>query len=88
MAGNRTPSRPPSVYVRVKVAAGAKREAVVLKGGVFYVSVREKAELNRANARVVALLARELKVSERAVRIVRGRRGPSKTLAVTARNNP
>ncbi|MDP2648798.1 MAG: DUF167 domain-containing protein [Patescibacteria group bacterium] len=68
---------------RVKVSAGARRESLAEgKGGVLGISVREKAERGAANLRVRELVARHFGVSVKAVRIVKGHRGSSKTLEV------
>ncbi len=48
----------------------------------FEVSVKEKAERNEANARVLELVVRHFKVSISKVRIVNGHRHPSKLLVV------
>lgn len=44
-------------FIRVKVTASAKTEVVQEKNGVLLVSVREPREENRANARVMELVA-------------------------------
>ena len=70
-------------YIHVKVTAGAKKEYFVKKSpDHFEVSVREKAERNMANTRVLELVAEYFKVSKNKVRIVNGHRSPSKLLVV------
>lgn len=70
-------------YIHVKVTAGARREAFSQKSADhFEVSVREKAERNIANARVMELIAGHFAVPEGNVRIVNGHRHPSKLLVV------
>jgi uncharacterized protein (TIGR00251 family) len=74
----------PNKTVRVKVRAGARKESCVEKQeGVFEISVKEPAEKNRANARVVELIARHFRVAAREVRIVKGQRSPGKMLRVS-----
>ena len=52
-------------YIHVKVTAGAKKESFVKKSpDHFEVSVREKAERNMANTRVLELMAEYFKVSK------------------------
>jgi uncharacterized protein (TIGR00251 family) len=69
--------------VRAKVRAGARKESFQAKSEtVFEISVKEPAEENRANARVVALIARHFRVAAIKVRIVKGQRSPGKTLRV------
>lgn len=72
------------MHVSVKVAAGAKREKVVqVAPERFEISVREEAERNMANKRVIALIALHFGVSEKKVRIVKGHRGPAKLLSIS-----
>lgn len=68
--------------VRVKATAGARREAVQLEGGVYRISVKEKAEHNYANERIKAVLARELSLPERAIRLIAGQRSQAKKFLV------
>ncbi|MBI3305767.1 DUF167 domain-containing protein [Candidatus Nomurabacteria bacterium] len=70
-------------YVNIKVTAGARKEIFREKSPYhFEISVREKAERNMANARVLELVAGHFKVPLKKVRIVNGHRHPSKLLVV------
>ena len=70
-------------YIHVKVTVGAKKESFKTKTkNHFEISVREKAERNMANIRVLELVAKYFKVSVSKVRIVNGHRHPSKLLVV------
>lgn len=70
-------------YIHVKVTAGVKKESFKQKSeDHFEISVKEKAERNMANTRVLELVAKHFKVSKNKVRIVNGHRHPSKLLAV------
>lgn len=71
------------MLIRVKAQAGATREAVEEIRGGYKISVREKAEAGRANARIKELLARELGVPSGRVRLVKGAREPSKIFRVS-----
>jgi len=63
--------------------AGAKKESLRQKSeGHFEVSVKEKAEHNLANKRVLELLALYFKLPVSKIRIVNGHRSPSKLLVV------
>jgi uncharacterized protein YggU (UPF0235/DUF167 family) len=65
------------------VTPGAKKEIFKQKSVArFLVSVREKAERNMANKRVVKLVARHFNIPVNGVRIVNGHTHPSKLLAV------
>jgi len=70
-------------YIHVKVSAGVKKESFVKKSeDSFEVSVKEKAQRNEANTRVLKLVAEYFKVPVTRVRIVNGHRHPSKLLVV------
>ena len=71
------------MYIHVKVTAGARKESFVQKSeDHFEVSVREKAERNMANGRVLELVAEHFKVPVSKVRIVNGHRSPSKLIVI------
>ena len=71
------------LYVHAKVTAGVSKESFKIKNkDHFDISVREKAERNMANARVLELVARHFKVPVNKVRIVNGHRSPSKLIVV------
>ena len=74
-------------YLRVRVTAGAKKESIEQTERGFRISVREKAEENRANTRVRELIANELCVPLARVRIVSGHHAPSKMIAVSRGNS-
>ena len=70
-------------YIHIKVTAGAGKESFKQKSADhFEISVKEKAERNTANKRVLELVAEHFKVSKNKVRIVNGHRSPSKLLVV------
>ena len=71
------------MYIHVKVTAGASRESLKKKKeDHFEVSVKEKAEMNMANTRVLELVASHFKVPANKVRIVNGHHHPSKLLII------
>ena len=71
------------MYIHVKVTAGAGKESFKVKSeDHFEISVKEKAEGNRANARVLELVAGHFKVPVNKVRIVNGHKHPSKLLII------
>lgn len=73
------------MYIHAKVTAGAKKESFKKKSEAhFEISVREKAERNLANTRILQILAGYFKVPISKVRIVNGHRHPSKLLVVDA----
>ena len=71
------------MYIRVKVAPGAKKEQVERTAdNEFEISVKEPAERNLANKRVQELIARELSVDVKKVRIISGHHSPRKIFSV------
>ncbi len=71
------------MYVHVQVVAGAKKERVTKKDTAkFYITVKEKAERNMANARIREILASEFQVPIGTVRILTGHRSPSKIYTI------
>jgi len=71
------------MYIHVLVTAGVKKETFKKKSeDHFEISVKEKAERNMANTRVLELVAEHFKVSKNKVRIVNGHRHPSKLLII------
>jgi uncharacterized protein (TIGR00251 family) len=71
------------ILIRAKVRAGARKESFVEKAkGVFEITVKEPAEENRANTRVVALISRHFRISASKIRIVSGQRSPGKKLRI------
>lgn len=71
------------MYIKVSVIAGANKEFFSeRKENYFEISIKEKAERNMANIRVLELVAEHFKVSKNKVRIVNGHHHPSKLLTV------
>jgi uncharacterized protein (TIGR00251 family) len=69
--------------LRVKVVPGASRTKVMgVLGDRLKIAVAAPPEAGQANAAVVAVLARVLQLSERAVMIVAGHTQPRKLVAV------
>ena len=72
------------MYVKVRVKTGQKKESVLEDSkGNLQVSVKEKAERNSANARVIKIIAERLGVPVKKVRIVSGHHSPSKMIVVS-----
>ena len=71
------------IYIKVVVTTGAKKESIVAKKpDHFEISVKEKAERNLANEKVIELLARYFNVPVKKVRIINGHHHPHKLLVV------
>lgn len=71
------------MYIRVRVAAGAKKESFEqVSEDSFLVSVKEPAEQNLANRRVLELVAEHFGASPRQIRIISGHHSPGKILSV------
>ena len=71
------------MYIKVRAIAGAKKEEIIEEKPQYYrISVREKAERNEANARIIFLIAQHYQVKESDVRINNGHHSPSKLLSI------
>jgi uncharacterized protein len=71
------------MYIHVKVTAGAKKESLKQKSeDHFLVSVREPAERNLANTRVMEIVALHFKIPESKVRIINGHHSSTKLLSI------
>ena len=71
------------LYVKAVVTTGQKKESIVVKKpDHFEISVKEKAERNLANQKVIELIAQYFKVPVKKVRIVNGHHHTHKLLVV------
>ena len=78
------------MYIHVLVTAGAKKESFSPRhsgtrkkpSDHFTISVKEKAERNMANTRVLELVAEYFNISKNKVRIINGHKHPSKLIIV------
>jgi uncharacterized protein (TIGR00251 family) len=71
------------VEIRIKVKSGAGKEAVnKMSDGRFAVSVKQKAERNKANERIQEIFADMYRVPVFQVRIIAGHKSPNKRLHI------
>jgi len=71
------------MYVKVAVIAGVKKEKFTqTKEDHFEIWVKEKAERNMANMRVLELIAGHFKIPLNKVRIINGHTHPHKLLVL------
>ena len=71
------------MYIKVRVRAGAKKEELVEESKThFIIAVKEPAEQNLANKRVIQLIALHFKVPAKQVRIISGHHSPSKIFSI------
>ena len=71
------------MYVRVLVHPGAKKERILQESETEYtITVREKAERNQANRRIVEIIANEFNVEENRIRMVSGHRSQRKIISI------
>ena len=71
------------MYIKAKVAAGAKKESIIkVSADTVKVAVREPRERNMANRRVMELVAEHFGVSAGRVRLISGHHSSSKILSV------
>ena len=71
------------MYIHVTVTADGKKEIFKKKSeDHFEITVKEKAERNMANARVLQIIAEHFNIPKNKVRIVNGHKHPSKLLVI------
>jgi len=72
------------MYIRVHVKPDSKKESVTRESETeLYIAVKEKAERNMANKRVVTLLSGEYNVSTSDIRLVTGHHSPTKMFNIS-----
>ena len=71
------------MYIKVIAKTQAKKESIVVKSkDHFLISVKEKAERNMANKRIIEILAEYFKIPKGKVRIVNGHHHPHKLIFI------
>ena len=71
------------MYIKVNVIPGARKESFIeKKQGYFDIKIKEKAERNMANTRVIELIADFYKVPKNKIRIINGHQSPSKLISI------
>lgn len=71
------------MYIKAKVTAGAKKEEFKeISPDTFSIKVKEKAQKNMANGRVLEILADHLKIPLKNIRIINGHHSPSKLISI------
>ena len=71
------------MYIKVIAKTQAKKESIVVKSkDHFLISVKEKAERNMANKRIIEILAEYFKIPKGKVRIVTGHHHPHKLIFI------
>lgn len=71
------------MYIRVRVNADAKKESFAqVAEDSFLVSVKDPAEQNLANKRVLELIALHFGITSKQIRIISGHHSPGKILSI------
>ena len=71
------------LYVKAVVNTNSKKDSILAKSSDhFEISVKDKAEKNMANRKVIELLASYFKISSNKIRIINGHHHPHKLLVV------
>ena len=71
------------MYIRVKAFPKSKKESLNQSSqGRFEIRIKEKAERNMANQRIIEILAEHFGVDEKDVRIVNGHHHQSKLISI------
>ncbi len=77
------PAMPDAVLLHLKVVPGSSRNALAgVLGSRLKVKVAAAPEKGRANAAVVAFLAKTLEIAESAITLVKGQTSPEKTVRI------
>lgn len=72
------------MFIKVRVFPDIKKQHVEkIKENVYEVAVKAKREQNAVNKRMIALMARELVVSENKIRIVSGHHQQNKIIIIS-----
>ena len=71
------------MYIKVKAFPKSKKEEIKeVAEGRFEIKIKEKAEKNLANQRIIEILAQHFKVEKEDVKIINGHHHPSKLLSI------
>lgn len=71
------------MYIRVTAHPGAKKESVLKESDTeFTISVKEEAERNLANRRIVQIIAEEFGIEPERIRMISGHRSRRKIINV------
>jgi hypothetical protein len=71
------------MFIKIKVRAGAKKEEIKQTGqDHFEISVKEEAERNMANTRIMEIIAEEYGISANKIRMISGHQRPNKILEI------
>ncbi|MFH0845843.1 MAG: DUF167 domain-containing protein [Patescibacteria group bacterium] len=79
------------MYIKVKVFPKSRKEEIIYRGDLkiplnernrFEIKVKEKAERNMANKKVLEILAKYFKIEEKDLKIISGHQHPSKLLSI------
>ncbi len=71
------------MYIKITALTGQKQEFLKEgENGRFVVSVKEKAEQNQANNKIIILVAEYLKIDPKKIRFISGHHKPSKILSI------
>lgn len=69
------------MHIKVRVTAGAKKEIFKkINEDTFEISVKEKAEGNRANGRMIELVAQNFAIEKGVIKIITGHHSSRKIL--------
>lgn len=67
------------INIRIRARAGARKNAITgVHDGALCVSVTQAPERGKANAAIVALIAKHLKIAKRNVQLISGETNPNK----------
>lgn len=75
------------MYVRVRISPNSKKESFEkIDDDTFNICVKEKAENNMANNRILELVSDHYNIERRDIKIITGHHSPRKILFVNSNN--
>ncbi len=74
------------MQIRIKVVPGAKKEKIIKEKDFIKVYVKEPAQRNKANKRLVELLSEYFGVKKTSVKILKGKFGREKLVLIENSN--
>ena len=72
-----------SLSITITVITKAQKESITVHDNGFKVKIREVPEKGKANEKIVKLIAKRLKISQKNIKIVKGEFSNKKTILIT-----
>ncbi len=71
------------MYIKLRIITNSKKEIInKISNDHYQINVKEKAERNMANTRIIEIMSDVLKISKKSIKIISGHHSPSKIISV------